>query len=254
MKTRRLYIAANWKMNMDAASARELLRGVRACAETLLDRVDVGVFPPFPYLHLAQEALSGTAIVTGAQDVFWEAKGAFTGEVSAAMLKDYCSAVIVGHSERRQYFDETDETVNRRTLAALEAGLKPIVCVGETESEREGGQTEAVLSRQVQGGLSGLPSSADLVIAYEPVWAIGTGKSADAPTAVAAISHIRRELAQLAGSETAARIRIQYGGSVTPDNIATFLAEDEIDGALVGGASLKAESFCALLEAAAALA
>jgi len=185
--------------------------------------------------------------------VFWEEKGAFTGEVSPPMLADLCEYVIVGHSERRKYFGETDETVNRRLKAALAHSLLPIFCVGETAEEREAGRTEEVLARQVRGGLADIEMASGFVVAYEPVWAIGTGVAATGAMANETIGFIRRELAALYGGEQAEAARIQYGGSVDGSNIGEFMAQPEIDGALVGGASLKADVFTAIVEAASRL-
>jgi triosephosphate isomerase len=205
------------------------------------------------FLALSRDVLAGSTIKVGAQNVFWEEKGAFTGEVSPPMLSDFCEYVIVGHSERRKYFGETDETVNRRLKAALAQGLRPIFCIGETAEEREAGRTEEVLLRQVRGGLAGIEIGPGFVVAYEPVWAIGTGVPATGEMANETIGLIRRELASLYGGELAQAARIQYGGSVDGANIAEFMAEPEIDGALVGGASLKADVFTAIVSEAARL-
>ena len=208
--------------------------------------VEIVVCPPFISLHAVKEMLAGSRIGLGAQNVYWEKSGAFTGEVSAPMLKSVgCTYVIIGHSERRTYFGETDETVNKRIFAALSEGLKPIVCIGETLEEREAGKTFEVIKRQVEGGLANLSveQMATVVIAYEPVWAIGTGKTATPAQAQEVHAFIRKLLNDIFGQTTAEATRIQYGGSVKPDNAAELMAQPDIDGALVGGASLKADSF-----------
>jgi len=198
------------------------------------------------------EAIKGTDVTLSAQDVFWEVQGAFTGQISAPMLADVgCKYGIVGHSERRQFFGETDETVNKKVGALLKAGILPIVCVGEMLAEREAGKTLEVVSRQVRGGLAGFPSNvvAQLTIAYEPVWAIGTGKTATTAQAQEVHAAIRKLLRELAG-DAADQVRIQYGGSVKPDNAAELMSQPDVDGALVGGASLKAEDFTAIVKGA----
>ncbi len=208
--------------------------------------VEIVVCPPFISLHAVKEMLAGSRIGLGAQNVYWEKSGAFTGEVSAPMLKSVgCTYVIIGHSERRTYFGETDETVNKRIFAALSEGLKPIVCIGETLEEREAGKTFEVIKRQVEGGLANLSveQMATVVIAYEPVWAIGTGKTATPAQAQEVHAFIRKLLNDIFGQTTAEATRIQYGGSVKPDNAAELMAQPDIDGALVGGASLKVDSF-----------
>jgi triosephosphate isomerase len=204
---------------------------------------------PFPHLGPVRDALGGSHLAVGAQDVYWEAKGAFTGEVSVAKLEDYCTYVLVGHSERRQLFGETDQTVRRKLAAVLASKLDPIVCVGELLDERRGGQTEAVLARQIREGLSGVELSPRVTVAYEPVWAIGTGETATPDVAQQACAFIREELRKLCG-DTADAIRIQYGGSVNAENAAELLSQPDIDGALVGGASLKADQFATIVEAA----
>ena len=224
----------------------------RAAAEGV-EKVEVGACPPFVYLLPVAEALSGSNVALGAQNMYFEAKGAFTGEISAQMLMDVgCRYAIVGHSERRQYFGETDETVNKRLLAALDAGLTPIVCIGETLAQRDADETEAVVTRQIQQGLDGLTSeqASSLVIAYEPVWAIGTGRTATAGQAQEVHTFIRQRLADKFGPDPAGQVRIQYGGSVKPGNAAELLSQPDIDGALVGGASLQADSFGAIMRAA----
>ncbi len=249
---RKIFIAGNWKMNKTVAEAAELLAGLKASAGRI-GNVDVAVCPPYTTLAGAVAALKDTPIMVGAQNVHWAASGAYTGEVSAAMLKELAvDCVIIGHSERRQYFGETDATVNQRTKAALAAGLLPIVCVGETLAEREAGKTEQVVKTQTEAGLAGLdPAQAAIVtIAYEPVWAIGTGKTATPQMAQDVHAFLRGVLAGMFGAETAGKIRIQYGGSMKPDNAAELLAQPDIDGGLIGGASLKAEDFLAIVTSA----
>jgi len=249
---RKKFVCGNWKMHRTAAEAGALAREVRAAAEGLADRVDVVIVPPFTALWAAGAELAGSRIGLGAQDVFWESQGAFTGQVSAPMLVDAgCRFVLVGHSERRQFFGDTDETVRKKASAALAAGLHPVVCVGETLPERESGRTLEVVGRQVRGALSGLDAAqiGRLTVAYEPVWAIGTGKtasSAQAQEVHAAIRAILRELAPAA----AENVRILYGGSVKPDNAAELLSQPDVDGALVGGASLKALDFTGIIQGA----
>ncbi len=236
-------VAGNWKMNTDAAAARRLVADIRGGGVDAIDGVEKVLCPPFVYLPLVAAAAKGSTLRVGGQDLHWADKGAFTGEVSAPMLREFAAYVIIGHSERRAYFGETDETVNRKLRAALAHGLIPIVCVGETGAERQAGETEGVLTRQVRGALDAIVLPETAVIAYEPVWAIGTGLAATARDANDAIALIRREVEALQGGEVAAAVRILYGGSVTPANIAEFVAQPEVDGGLVGGASLVAESF-----------
>jgi len=244
---RRPFVAGNWKMNTTESEARDLAAAVAAATAGAACDVALGV--PFPHLGAVRDALRGTHVAVAAQDVYWEPKGAFTGEVSVPMLADYCAYVIIGHSERRQFFGETDEWVRRKTAAVLASTLDPIVCVGELLEERQGGQTEAVLARQVAEGLAGINLSARVTVAYEPVWAIGTGETATPEMAQAACAFIRGELRKLCG-DTADAIRIQYGGSVNPANAAELLSQPDIDGALVGGASLKADQFAPIVAAA----
>jgi triosephosphate isomerase len=249
---RKKFVCGNWKMHRTAAEARALAREVRAAAEPLADRVDVAIVPPFTALWAAGAELQGSRIGLGAQDVFWEAQGAFTGEVSAPMLVDAgCRYVLVGHSERRQLFGDTDETVRKKTKASLGAGLHPVVCVGETLPERESGRTLEVVGRQVRGALAGLEAAeiGRLTVAYEPVWAIGTGRTATPEQAQEAIALIRR-LIDARSDTAAAAIRILYGGSVKPDNAAELLSQPDVDGALVGGASLKALDFTGIIQGA----
>ncbi|HOV80552.1 MAG TPA: triose-phosphate isomerase [Bacillota bacterium] len=247
------FIAGNWKMFKTIPEAVSFVRALKSSL-TGLSGVEVAVCPPFTALAPVAEILRGSGIAVGAQDVFWEERGAYTGEVSPLMLKDAgCSCVIIGHSERRQFFGESDEKVNRKVKAALACGLTPIMCVGETLVQRENGITEKVVGEQTEAGLSGLSpeQAAGVVIAYEPVWAIGTGKTASDEDAQQVIAFIRRLVNDLYGFGTAERIRIQYGGSVKPGNAAGLLARPDIDGALVGGASLEIESFVGIIRAAA---
>jgi triosephosphate isomerase len=242
-------IAGNWKMYKTREQTRHffdafkpLVAGSHSC--------DVIVAPPFTSLHHAVEAAHGSKIKIAAQNAHWEREGAFTGEISMHMITDCgCNAVIVGHSERRQYFGETDESVNRKVKAALEAQLTPIVCLGESLAEREGNLTHPVLRRQFEGGLAALTATdfSRILLAYEPVWAIGTGKTAT-PEIAEDVHHFLRELAaKLFSPERASAVRILYGGSVKPDNIKDLMAQSEIDGALVGGASLDPKSFAAIV-------
>jgi triosephosphate isomerase len=243
-------IAGNWKCNMRLDTAYQLASG-------LLERIDgvegveKVVCPPFIYLATVEVALSTSSIRVGAQDVHWETDVAATGEVGPRMLEELVDYVISGHSERRHKFGETDEMVNRKVQASLAAGLQPIMCVGELLEEREAGKTAEVLVRQTRAGLEGAEVPEGFIIAYEPVWAIGTGTAATASDAEKAISLIRRELAAMFGEAKAESMRILYGGSVTAENIAEFMSRKGIDGALVGGASLKVESFAGIVEEAA---
>jgi triosephosphate isomerase len=240
-------VAGNWKMNKTVAEARAYARGLRDALQAFAGR-EVVVCPPFTLLPEVAEALRGSPIALGAQNVHWEKQGAFTGEVSAGMLVELgCLYVIVGHSERRQFFGETDATVHQRTRAALAAGLTPIVCIGETLHEREANATFTVVARQLRGGLTGLPPAARLVIAYEPVWAIGTGKTATPEQAQEVHSFIRKECAALHGDSWAQAVQILYGGSVKPDNMAALMRQPDIDGGLVGGACLEVASFAAIV-------
>ena len=249
---RRPFVAGNWKMNTDAAAGVALARAV-AEAVPAGGPVDVLVAPPFPYLVPVGEAVRGSGVLLGAQTMNAEASGAFTGETSAAMLKDVgCRYAIVGHSERRQLFGETDAVVNKKAAAAVAAGLGVILCVGETLEERDADRTERVLETQMAGSLAGFEAgrTADLVIAYEPVWAIGTGRNATPEQAQAAHKFLRDWLGERFGAGVASATRLQYGGSVKPDNAAALLGQPDVDGALVGGASLKADSFLAIVTAA----
>jgi triosephosphate isomerase len=238
-------MAGNWKMNKTVGEAIDLVRELKA-AISGVKAVEVAVAPPFTALYAVRKELDGSSIGLAAQNLYWEEKGAFTGEVSPLMLKEVgCHYVIIGHSERRQFFGETDETVNRRIKAALAQGLKVIFCIGETLKEREEGKTFPVIEKQVEGGLKGLSDKEmkNMVIAYEPVWAIGTGKTATPEQAEEVHRSIRGKIEKLYSREVSEEIRIQYGGSVTPENVKGLMNQPDIDGALVGGASLKAESF-----------
>jgi triosephosphate isomerase len=239
------FIAGNWKMNKTVGEALDLIRELRT-AVSGVKGVEVAVAPPFTALHAAHKELEGSSICLAAQNLYWEEKGAFTGEISPLMLKEVgCQYVIIGHSERRQFFGESDETVNRRIKAALAQGLRVIFCIGETLKEREGAKTFTVIERQVSGGLKGLGAEElrNMTVAYEPVWAIGTGKTATPEQAEEVHRFIREKVKKLYSQEVSEEIRMQYGGSVTPDNITGLMNQPNIDGALVGGASLKAESF-----------
>ncbi len=250
---RKKIIAANWKMNMTQTESTDFV------ATLLLEigdvsEVEVVIVPPFTAIAAVNEALAKSQnIRVGAQDMYWERDGAFTGEISAAMLRDlYVRYVVLGHSERRQLFGETDEIVNRKVRAAHEAALRPIACVGETLEQRERGSVEKILALQLRGSLADLSAKelGETVIAYEPVWAIGTGKTATAEQAQEAHAFIRHTLREISDPATAGRIRIQYGGSVKPDNAHALLSQPDIDGALVGGASLDARSFAKIVQAA----
>ncbi len=246
---RRPLIAGNWKMYKTQAETRAYFAALKPLVAAST-HCDIIVAPPFTALAAAVEAAGGSAISIAAQDVHWAAEGAFTGEVSTRMLVEAgCRCVLIGHSERRQYFGETDEWVNKKTKAALEAGLGPIVCVGETLPEREAGQTEAVLERQFRGGFAALTGAefSRIIIAYEPVWAIGTGRTATPEMATEAHRFLRQLAAASFTADRASALRILYGGSVKPDNIKGLMAQVEIDGALVGGASLDAQSFASIV-------
>ena len=246
---RRPIIAGNWKMNKTTVEARDLAARLVPLVSGVLDR-DIVLAPPFTALLAVADTIKGTNMALAAQNLFWEDKGAFTGEVSAEMLLDLGSKyVIIGHSERRQFFGETDETVNKKVRQALNKGLLPIVCVGELLKEREADRANEVIDRQVTGALKGVNAAEmqKIVIAYEPVWAIGTGKTATPEQANEIHSFIRKKVEVTYGRVVADSLRIQYGGSVTPENVSTLMAMPDIDGALVGGASLKPESFAALV-------
>ncbi|MFI5305747.1 MAG: triose-phosphate isomerase [Polyangiales bacterium] len=249
---RRPLVAGNWKLHKNENEARALIAALRARLNDI-GGVDVVVAPVFTALSTVREALTGSSIRLGAQDVYWQAQGAFTGEVSAPLLKDVgCSHVIVGHSERRQLFSETNEDVRRKAAAVLAAGMTPIVCVGESLSQRENGETKAHVLRQVGDAVSGLgpDQMARLVLAYEPIWAIGTGRNAEPADAQQVHADIRGLLKERFGAPLAGATRILYGGSVKPDNARALMAQTEVDGALVGGASLDSDSFAAIVDAA----
>jgi len=253
--SRRKFIAGNWKMHLNRAESVALAQAVAAVAAKYKG-VDAAVCPAFTNLDVVRGALAGTPVALGAQNMSSEAKGAFTGEISPLMLLDVgCKYVILGHSERRAIFHETDADVNKKTLAAFQYGLLPIVCVGELLAEREAGQTAAIVEKQFSGSLAGLSAEQMIqtVIAYEPVWAIGTGKVATPEQAEEVHAHLRKLIAARYNTEVAAKVRIQYGGSVKPDNAQALLGQPNIDGALVGGASLKAEDFSGILAGAAAV-
>jgi len=242
---RRPLIAGNWKMHTTGEEARQLATIVVAAAGKVSGR-DVMIAPPYTALSAVRDILASTGVILGAQNVHWEEKGAYTGEISAPMLKEFgCSMAIVGHSERRHVFGETDAMINRRLAGALQFGLTPVLCIGETLEERESGRTLEVLEEQVRAGLSGvkLADGGRIVVAYEPVWAIGTGRTATESQAQEAHSFIRKLLAGLYEKNIAGQIRILYGGSVKPENIDILMQQDDIDGALVGGAALKGEMF-----------
>ena len=246
---RKPVIAGNWKLFKTASEARELVSTLIPLVKDTKG-VEIIVAPVFTILNRVSDLISGNNINLAAQDCFWEEEGAFTGEVSPKMLLDAgCSHVIIGHSERRQYFGESDETVNRKTKAALAAGMSAIVCVGETLAERETNRTLEILKRQVTGALAGITPAkmTSIIIAYEPVWAIGTGKTATDAQAQDAHAFIRNLLTELYDQTIADSMRILYGGSVKPDNVKGLMAQQDIDGALVGGASLKADSFAAIV-------
>ncbi len=251
---RKPFVAGNWKMNKTGEEARalvaEMLPELQAASS-----IDRAVCPPSPYLMPVAAMLAGTGVGLGAQNMYWEESGAYTGEISPNMVAEFCQYVIIGHSERRAYFGETDETVNRKVKAAFAHNLTPIMCVGETLEENEAGRTAEVVERQVRGGMAGLDTdqAARLVVAYEPVWAIGTGRAATSEQANAVHADvIRPVLSDLFGADVAQAVRIQYGGSVNAKNAAELFAMPDIDGALVGGAALKPADFVAIVKAAAA--
>lgn len=252
MSARTPFIAGNWKMNTTASSAVELARAV-ADGVAGRPRPKVAVCPPFPWLAAVADAVRGTPVALGAQDCYVKESGAFTGEVSPAMLTDAgCQYVIAGHSERRHVLGEADELINRKILAGLAGGLDVIFCIGELLEERKADQTTAVLERQLAAGLKGLDAAglAKVVIAYEPVWAIGTGETATPDQAQAAHAFVRQWVGNAFGAPAAEALVIQYGGSVKPDNAADLLTQPDVDGALVGGASLKPDQFLAIVNAA----
>ncbi len=254
MKVRRPIIAGNWKMHKTVHEAQTLVKSLLLeLPDTIISDKDVVLCPPFTALHKVADMVSNTSIRMGAQDMHWEKEGAFTGEISATMLRDvYCRYVILGHSERRQHFGETSQTVNLKAKAALASNLRPIVCVGETLEEREKKDFRAIVRAQVRESLHGIAAelAEEVVVAYEPVWAIGTGRNASPAQAQEVHALIRTVLADLFGAKRAAKVRIQYGGSVKPANAEELLSQTDIDGALVGGASLDARSFTAIVKAA----
>ena len=239
-------IAGNWKMNTTVGEAVDLVKAMRDKLDKVRS-VEKVLCPPFVSLAAAKELIKGTSIKLGAQNVYFAEKGAYTGEISPLMLADLCEYVIIGHSERRQYFAEGGELINKKIKSALKVNLRPIFCVGERLEQNEAGKTEEVVSEQLKSALEGIPSLNGLVIAYEPVWAIGTGKAATGEQANKTIAFIRRNLANLYSDKVAQGIRILYGGSVTASNIAEFLRFVDIDGGLVGGASLKAAEFTGIV-------
>jgi len=241
------FIAGNWKMNTTVAEAEKLVLEMLDKLDRI-EGVEKVLCPPFVSLVAINMMLQGSAIKLGAQNMYFEIEGAYTGEISPVMLSELCEFVILGHSERRGYFGETDEIVNKKVKTALANKFKPILCVGERLAENEAGKTEEVINRQVTAALNGIEPVRDLVIAYEPVWAIGTGKAASSAQAAATIQSIRDVVAKLWNKSIAQDLRILYGGSVTSANIAEFISHPEIDGALVGGASLKAEEFVSIVE------
>ncbi len=251
-KHRRKIIAGNWKMNTSAAESEHLATDIKRILTDCQD-VDIVLCPPFTSLKVVGDVLADTHIKMGAQNMHWEKDGAYTGEVSANMLRMlYCHYVILGHSERRTYFHETNETVNKKVKAALTGNLIPIVCVGETLAERDAGREQAVVKEQVVNGLAGIEAESlrKMVVAYEPVWAIGTGRVATPEQAQAMHAFIRSVLVGMAGGDVGQSVRIQYGGSMKPSNAAELLAQPDIDGGLIGGAALEARSFAEIVHAA----
>ncbi|MEZ6127889.1 MAG: triose-phosphate isomerase [Planctomycetaceae bacterium] len=254
---RRFFVAGNWKMNTNRATGEALAAALAANVPTDEADVEVLVCPPYPYLTCIADKVSGSGVHVGAQDVYFEAPGAFTGEVAVDMLKDVgCRSVIIGHSERRHVMGETDEQINKKVRAGIAGGLQVVLCVGELLSEREAGRTESVLDTQMAGGLADISEAdaKDLVIAYEPVWAIGTGVTASPEQAESAHAHLRKWLASRYTPAFSESVRILYGGSVKADNAETLMGQDNVDGALVGGASLKPDLFIPIIDAARKLA
>jgi triosephosphate isomerase len=251
---RKPFVAGNWKMNTDSSSCVELAEGIASgTTETASVKATVTVFPPFVYLQSVIKALGTSSISVGAQDVYFEPDGAFTGEISTSMLKDIgCTYCLCGHSERRHVIGETDELINKKLTAAIAGGLLPILCVGELLAEREASKTNDVVTRQLENGLAGLSEEkvSAVTIAYEPVWAIGTGLTAKPQQAQEVHDFIRKLLANMYSDELAEAIRIQYGGSAKPNNAAELMAQPDIDGLLVGGASLKSDAFLAIIQGA----
>ena len=250
---RKKIVAANWKMNMTQRDAARFVDSLVLELDDVRD-VEVVIIPPFTMIPKVVELLEAKAqsIRLGAQNMYWENSGAFTGEISAAMLRDFfVQYVVVGHSERRQYFGETDEIVNKKVRAAIDATLRPIVCVGETLEQRDKGNVDKILSIQLRGSLKDVNEKElqEIVVAYEPVWAIGTGRNATPQQAQDAHAYVRRRVGEMCGADAAQKVVIQYGGSVKPDNAASLLGQPDVDGALVGGASLKADDFLAIVRA-----
>ena len=246
----RRLIAGNWKMNTSKQEAEELVGRMKPALESVSGLQTV-LCPPFVSLASISDMLRGSSVAVGAQNMHHESSGAFTGEIAPTMLVDLCRFVILGHSERRYIFGETDDAVSKKVEAAIGVGLVPIMCVGERLEEREGGTAEAVVERQTVQGLSRIDTAGELVVAYEPVWAIGTGKAATADDAQSMMAHIRRTLATKYGESAAGEVSLLYGGSVTADNVAEFVGQQDVDGALVGGASLDADGFVGLVRNAA---
>jgi triosephosphate isomerase (TIM) len=240
-------IAGNWKMNTTVAEAVNLVNEMRPELDKI-GGVEKIICPPFVSLSAVKGLLSGGSVKLGAQNLFYEEKGAYTGEISPIMLADLCEAVIIGHSERRQYFHESNEVVNKKIMAALKHGLKPVVCVGEKLEENEAGRTEEVIVSQLRFSLAGVKNTSSLTVAYEPIWAIGTGRAATGQQANDTIGLIRHTLASIYDQTAAQSIRILYGGSVTEENTTELMSQPEIDGALVGGASLKAAKFVSIVQ------
>lgn len=251
---RKPFVAGNWKMNTDSHSSVDLAKAVASGSSELAgNSVSVAVIPPFVYLQAVAQAVSSQHVAVGAQDVYFEEKGAFTGEISPAMLKDIgCTYVLCGHSERRHVIGETDELINKKMLAAIRGGLLPILCVGELLGQRDADQTEAVVAQQVKGGLAGLSGEklSAVTIAYEPVWAIGTGRTATPQQAQDVHAFIRSLLAEMYDEKVSQEMRILYGGSVKGDNAKELIGQEDVDGALVGGASLKADEFFKIIQGA----
>ncbi len=243
-------IAGNWKMNTTVSEALELVNEMLLGLDKI-DNIDKVICPPFISLATVRELIKGSSIKLGAQNIYFEEKGAYTGEISSLMLADLCEFVIIGHSERRQYFNETGEITNKKVRAALKVKLKPILCIGESLEENEAGRTEEIVTGQLRASLAGLDYPNGLIIAYEPIWAIGTGKAATGEQANETIGLIRHNIAKLCDKEIAQDVRILYGGSVTAANATEFINQPEIDGALVGGASLKANQFLGIVKQAA---
>ncbi len=251
---RKPFVAGNWKMNTDSQSSVSLAGGIASGSSGIAGRsVDIAVFPPFVYLSSVIKALNTSNIAVGAQDVYFEQNGAFTGEISVSMLKDIgCTYALCGHSERRHVIGETDELINKKVTAAISGGLLPVLCVGELLEERKASQTNEVVTRQVKNGLDGLSVEkvSAVTIAYEPVWAIGTGLTATPEQAQQAHELVRKLLAEMYDDQLAEEIRILYGGSVKPENAAELMRQQDVDGSLVGGASLKTDDFLAIIKAA----